>query len=169
MKDIWKSLPGVDALPLLWEMIVDQWNAVKKMVFDLQPSTPSNKPQKFIRSALALFSNLSSLFIYLVLIFIALKTLVLSIAKSEGALDRVVSSIGPQFITFPLVVILLVLVSVRVLLSISKFIKSYRIMTIIGIITVVTSLVKASVQLVMAESVSGMWETLGQFLLGAFK
>jgi hypothetical protein len=152
----------------LWEKVTDQCSDLWQTITDLKPSQPGNRPQKFIRSALALFNNLSSLFIYVVLLIAVTKIGVLWLVRSGRAND-LLASFGPHLVTILLLFTFLFFASVRLLVKISNFIKSYRIMTLIGLVSVVWFLAKGAVVLVTAKNLSDLGHTSWQFLLSALK
>lgn len=161
-------LEAVNVPRPLWDKVVDGYEDMKDFVLNRERPESENLPQKKIRAGLAIFSNVSTLFIYLVLIGIVLKFIGIWLLRTRNATD-LISGLGGSLFLIPVLIILVCLTSVNVLLRISKFIKSYRIMSIIGLWAVLHSLGKTAVLLITAKSLSGMWTTLWQFASGSFK
>lgn len=113
------------------DAIRQQFKQVIDTVRDIRPAEPKNKIQRFTRTTLAAFSNASSFFIYVVLIAAALKVLLLFGAHNSRlvqAIDNAKYTMMPLF----LIVVLLCLLAVRALHRISSFVRSYRVMSILG-------------------------------------
>jgi len=152
----------------LRDMIKEQFNAIVSEVRDIRPAEPANKMQKSTRTVLAYFNNLSSLFIYVILIAAALKVVFLFAghnARIAEAFENAKYFMAP----FVLMLALLCLLIVRAFHWISKFIKSYRVMSILGCVIAAKFLFKTSIVLFTATSFRAMGDAAGQLLLGALK
>ena len=140
---------------ILREAIKDQFLAVIGEVKDLKPVEPKNRFQRRARTALALFSNLSSLFVYLILIVSALKLLFL-FASHNGRIVQAFDNSKYTMTPMILFMILICLLTVRLLHHVSKFVRSYRVMSIIGCAIAIKIMVKTSIILFTATTLRGM-------------
>jgi predicted DNA-binding antitoxin AbrB/MazE fold protein len=168
-KKFWEvALEAVSVPPILWEYIVEQFERIKNSVFDVEPSEPSNKIQKHTRAMLLKFSGLTALLIYVVLLGMILKFIFILGAHNVRVI-RALEGMSISIIPFGFLVILLCLLFVRALQIISSFIRSYRVLAIIGTVVAVRSMVKTSILLFTANSFSGLGGTIWEFVSGALK
>ena len=114
IKDIEEATEFVTGPRVLREAIKDQFLAVIGEVKDLKPVEPKNRFQRRARTALALFSNLSSLFVYLILIVSALKLLFL-FASHNGRIVQAFDNSKYTMTPMILFMILICLLTVRLL------------------------------------------------------
>ena len=163
-----QAMKSIGVPAIIWEWIVTNFNDIRERVVDTEPSTPANRAQKVIRKALTIVGNLSSLLIYLVLLMLGLRLLLLWRFPNQNVVNALAHLVGAN-IAFWALLILGVLVFVRVLFAISDFVKSYRVMTIIGVIAAGKAIAKTSVLLLTATSIRGIWGPLWQFFSGALK
>jgi predicted DNA-binding antitoxin AbrB/MazE fold protein len=163
-----KAMEAIGVPAIFWQWIVKNFNGIRERVVDTEPSTPANKTQNVIRKALAIVGNISSLLIYLVLLMLGLKLLLLWRFPNQNVIDTLAHLVGANIAALALL-ILGVLVFVRVLFAISDFVKSYRVMTIIGVLAAGKAIVKTSVLLLTATSIRGIWGPLWEFFSGALK
>ncbi len=168
-KRLWDSvLEAAYVPPEVWQLIVSQFKDIRDEVLNRQPAEPTNKVQSITRSTLAIFNNLSSLFIYVVLLGTILKVIVIFGAHNARVV-RAIEGMSVSIIPFICLVVILCLFFVRALQWISRFVRSYRVMTIIGALVALKFMIKTSILLFTADSFSGMGGTLWQFVSGALK
>jgi len=152
----------------LRDMIKEQFSAIVSEVRDIRPANPTNKMQTSTRTVLAYFNNLSSLFIYVILIAAALKVVFLFAghnARIVEAFEHAKYFMAP----FVLMLLLLCLLIVRAFHWISSFVKSYRVMSIFGCLIAIKLMVKTSVVLFSATTFRSMGAAAGQLLMGTLK
>ena len=140
-----------------------QLNAIKELVCELKPIEPTNKYQKFVRAVLTFFTNLLTALIFGVLLLLICKLLLQFFypdLRTENAVD-----ILSRVPIAGLAILFAFFWSLRVLLLISKLIRSYRVLTILGLTSVITSLLDNIEALFEAESLAGH----GRYNLGGFK
>jgi predicted DNA-binding antitoxin AbrB/MazE fold protein len=150
------------------DLIKQQFQGIVAEVRDIRPAEAKNKVQATLKTLLAYFSNISSLFIYVILIAAALKVIFLFAGQST----RLVQAFeNMKYLMTPLTLflILMCLLTMRGLHRISKFVKSYRVMSLLGCAIAIKVLIKTSIVLFTAASFREMGGAAGQLFMSALK
>lgn len=149
------------------DWIKREFRKIVTEVRDIQPVEP-NKVQTTMRDGLAYFNNVSSLCIYVILIAAALKVIFLFAGQST----RIVQAFeNIKFLMTPinLALILICLLMIGGLQKISRFVKSYRVMSILGCAIAIKVMIKTSIVLFTATSFNAMGAAAWELFAGALK
>jgi predicted DNA-binding antitoxin AbrB/MazE fold protein len=163
-----EGLEYMTAPRVVVDAVKEQFKRIVEEVRDIRPAEPKNKMQRVARTMLAYFNNASSFFVYLILIAGILKLLFLFAAHSSKiaqAIDNAKYTLTP----LALIVLLLCLLGVRGLHKISSFVRSYRVMSIIGCAIAIKFMIKTSIVLFTATSLSSMGAAAWQLFTGALR
>ena len=171
-----KVLEGINETLEYWtqgpkevrDMIKQQFRNIVKEVRDIQRVEAKPGLQTAIRDGLAYFNNVSSLCIYVILIAAALKVIFLFAGQST----RIVQALeNIKFLMTPitLILILLCLLMIGGLHKISRFVKSYQVMSILGGVIAIKVIINTSIVLFTGTSFSAMGAAAWELFAGALK
>ena len=154
--------------PILLTLIGEKFGDIVAEVRNIDRPESTNKIQKYTRSSLAYFTNLSSLFIYLALLAAVFKIIILFGARQT----RIVHALEYNYFGLALVVTvatLLALLGVQALQKIAHVFRSYRVMAVIGSVIAIRFMIRTTFVLFTAASVTNMGSAAWQLLSGAFR
>jgi len=101
-------LDSLSVPPGVWRAMKRKFGDIVYEVRNTDPPEPDNKVQKYTRKSLALFTNISSLFIYVVLIAATLKILILFGAHHTKVFEAL-KNMGIYIVPFIFVIVLVCL------------------------------------------------------------
>ena len=162
-----KALEGIGVPPIILQTIRGNIVGIWERVIDYHPAENPNSVQRFIRAALTITGNISSLIVYCALLFVAGKIIMLWISPGANPLTTFghMARNIPQFA----LLILAGVLSVRLLFVISDFVKSYKIMSLFGTAIASVALGKTMILLVKATSIRGISGAVWQVFSGTLK
>lgn len=171
-----KVLDGINETLEFWtqgpkevrDMIKQQFRNIVKEVRDIQRVEAKPGLQTAMRDGLAYFNNVSSLCIYVILIAAALKVIFLFAGQST----RIVQAFeNIKFLMTPitLILILLCLLMIGGLHKVSRFVKSYQVMSILGCVIAIKVMIKTSIVLFTGTSFPAMGAAAWELFAGALK
>jgi hypothetical protein len=168
LKGLNDAIEDMTAPRIVVEAIKDQFKMIVAEVRNIKPIKPRNRMQENARKAVAVFNNLSSLLVYIILIAATLKLLFLFAANNTKIVAAIESA---KYTSLPLILILILvcMLAVRGLHKISAFVRSYRIMAIFGCLIAIKLLIKTTIVLFTATSLTGMGIAAWQLLSGVLK
>lgn len=163
----YKALELMYVPPIIPQTIRRNVIGIWERIIDYHPAENLNGVQRFIRAALTITGNISSLIVYCALLFVAGKIMILGISPGANpltAFGHVARNI-PQFAGLILAGVLLV----RLLFVISDFVKSYKIMALFGTAMALVALGKTMILLAKATSIRGIGGAVWQVFSGTLK
>lgn len=166
-ESFYNALEGLGVPPIIPQTIRRNIVGIWERVIDYHPAENPNSVQRFIRAALTITGNISSLIVYCALLFVAGKIIMLWISPGANPLTTF-GNMARNIPQFALLILAGVL-SVRLLFVISDFVKSYRIMSLFGTVIASVALGKTMILLAKATSIRGIGGAVWQVFSGTLK
>lgn len=145
-----------------------QVEALFKIIFDLEPSEPKTKMQRFLQSAQALLSNLLTTFIYAAMLSVIVWQVLQPLFQDAEPFDWTKLARNPRSLIFAFLIFgIAFVISLRLLLIITNFMRSFRVYAFIGVLIALKSVLKTLPKLLAADSLSEVGREILEMLQAA--